>query len=389
MIPRRAIVLPLLLVWVLGCMLVLVGPATAADPAPFTGDAITPMTSTPADATAVAPPDVDPAIVSIAPDQGVSVAPPPEATGTPQHEFLMIGHMGAPTERIENTLPSFARAIELGANAIETDLSLTKDGVLVHWHDWSPNNVVAKFRQLGKQGLLYRPHCPNLFSKWRKPVPELTLAQLREHFGYVRTIYGVGTKQPKADTPILTLDEFCKWAANEPRLRRVFFDVKIPKDGTAYVKPFFTNALRALKAHNLDQRAVFMVPQANILEAAKPFFTSETRAKLDWDQELPPGVIIHPDKFSAANKAIAAGVSYASLGRPVATIAGYSIYKKIVTRDLERQKKHNASKPATPLAGYIVWTIDKPEEMRELMKLGVQGILTNKPAVLRAAAEQP
>lgn len=46
-----------------------------------------------------------------------------------------IGHRGAPREFPENTLPSFQRAFELGADAIELDVHLTVDGTAVVHHD--------------------------------------------------------------------------------------------------------------------------------------------------------------------------------------------------------------------------------------------------------------
>jgi len=46
-----------------------------------------------------------------------------------------IGHRGAPREYVENTIPSFARAIALGADAIELDVHVTADGIPVVHHD--------------------------------------------------------------------------------------------------------------------------------------------------------------------------------------------------------------------------------------------------------------
>jgi glycerophosphoryl diester phosphodiesterase len=48
---------------------------------------------------------------------------------------LFYGHRGAPAELPENTLASFRRAIERGANAIETDAHMTRDGHIVLSHD--------------------------------------------------------------------------------------------------------------------------------------------------------------------------------------------------------------------------------------------------------------
>ena len=58
---------------------------------------------------------------------------------------LVIAHRGASGERPENTLPAFERAIEQSADMIETDLHLTRDGVVVVHHD-------ASLKRLGARG---------------------------------------------------------------------------------------------------------------------------------------------------------------------------------------------------------------------------------------------
>lgn len=48
---------------------------------------------------------------------------------------ILIAHRGASGERPEHTIASYTRAIELGADFIEPDLVLTKDGILVARHE--------------------------------------------------------------------------------------------------------------------------------------------------------------------------------------------------------------------------------------------------------------
>jgi glycerophosphoryl diester phosphodiesterase len=52
----------------------------------------------------------------------------------------IIGHRGSPREYRENTLASFRRAFEVGANAVELDVHATRDGVVVIHHDAATNS---------------------------------------------------------------------------------------------------------------------------------------------------------------------------------------------------------------------------------------------------------
>jgi glycerophosphoryl diester phosphodiesterase len=49
---------------------------------------------------------------------------------------LVISHRGQALELPENTLEAFTRAIEFGAEMIESDVNLTRDGHVVMIHDW-------------------------------------------------------------------------------------------------------------------------------------------------------------------------------------------------------------------------------------------------------------
>ncbi len=58
--------------------------------------------------------------------------------------FLKVGHRGARAYEIENTLDSFKKAIELGANAIEMDVRISRDRELVIIHDDNLKRVFGK-----------------------------------------------------------------------------------------------------------------------------------------------------------------------------------------------------------------------------------------------------
>lgn len=50
-------------------------------------------------------------------------------------KFVVYAHRGASEYYPENTLSSFAAGIDMGADGIETDVQISKDGVLMIYHD--------------------------------------------------------------------------------------------------------------------------------------------------------------------------------------------------------------------------------------------------------------
>lgn len=66
------------------------------------------------------------------------LAPPPSpvaAQAAGRGRPLIIAHRGGAMESTENTIAAFQRAFRIGADGIETDIRLTRDGVVVVYHD--------------------------------------------------------------------------------------------------------------------------------------------------------------------------------------------------------------------------------------------------------------
>ena len=61
--------------------------------------------------------------------------PAPGATTDPARGPVNIAHRGASAYAPEHTLPAYSLAIEMGADYVEQDLQLTRDGVLICMHD--------------------------------------------------------------------------------------------------------------------------------------------------------------------------------------------------------------------------------------------------------------
>jgi glycerophosphoryl diester phosphodiesterase len=88
------------------------------------------------------------------------------------------GHRGARGYLPENTLPSFARALELGVTTLELDVAVTQDGVVVIHHDRGLNVDIAR----GPDG-----HWVDLPT----PIRHLSFAELQR--------YDVGRLRPGSD----------------------------------------------------------------------------------------------------------------------------------------------------------------------------------------------
>ena len=121
---------------------------------------------------------------------------------------LNIAHRGASIDAPENALPAFALAIEQGANMIETDLHLTRDGKIAIFHDRSINGQPVQKLDLDElRGLV--PELPTLdqvldaFGEkiafnlefksvlWRryKELPALALAEVRRRGLLEQTVF--------------------------------------------------------------------------------------------------------------------------------------------------------------------------------------------------------
>jgi glycerophosphoryl diester phosphodiesterase len=67
--------------------------------------------------------------------------------------FLKIGHRGARAYETENTLGSFGKAIDMGANAVELDVRRSKDGNLIISHDDNLKKVFGADLPVSKTSL--------------------------------------------------------------------------------------------------------------------------------------------------------------------------------------------------------------------------------------------
>lgn len=287
----------------------------------------------------------------------------------PRRNVLVIGHRGTPRFEAENTLPSFRRALEQGANALETDLCVTRDGQFVLWHDADPDDAVALVRQAGGERLLFRPEVPAPGNPLRRPVRELDLEELRGHFCYVRaTGDAPDGATPDRTAAIATLAELLAWAPGQHRLSDVLLDLKFEADQTAEAEALVDLLQDAIEAGQLpDLTFRLLSPQAEIVSALvtrcrrRP--SADGRIRVSADFELPGAPELGP----------ATGAGDVSLG---CGQRAWIAFRRDVAHCV-------AARDRGVFDCVIAWTVSDANRLRELVCLGADGILTDDVATLR------
>src|SRR5689334_7625319 len=159
------------------------------------------------------------------------------AAGT--NRILVHGHRGARAVRPENTIPAFKYAIHAGVDALEMDMAVTKDNVIVISHD----------------PLLERPVCSG--PKDKAVIHQLTLAETREwDCGAIRNP-NFPNQTPVPGTHLPTLDDVFKLAD------RGSFDFNIETKSfpdkpeyTPAPEEFSRMVLRKIREYKLEKRII-------------------------------------------------------------------------------------------------------------------------------------
>lgn len=135
----------------------------------------------------------------------------------------ILGHRGYSGRYPENTMLSFQKAIEAGADGIELDVHETKDGELVVIHDERVDRT----------------------TDGTGAVCELTLSEIKKLNANIRYVqYG--------PQEVPSFEEYCAWASEN----QVFTNIEVKTDAVAY--PNIEEKIWAcVKKHNLEKHVLF------------------------------------------------------------------------------------------------------------------------------------
>lgn len=287
----------------------------------------------------------------------------------------MIMHRGGDIARYpENTMEALRAGIAAGMEAVEIDVTVTRDGQIVLWHDYAPEGLVATMREAGLEPVMsHKPLWPPVGHPARRPIHEPNWASVGPNLGYAARD-GNNFTNERAPYAVPRLDEVAATLRANPQVRTIMLDVKLPP-GNPEVHRCFAIALReTLDRHGIGaERVLVLQPDCATAESLKRELGG--RYAIAHDVEI---VSLAPDAgdYSAVAAARRLGSPVASIGRLRIGVGGYDVYKDVLRRD------RAAIDGAGRREKLYAWTINDELEMRELLAIGVDGIITDRPALL-------
>jgi len=250
--------------------------------------------------------------------------------------ILVHGHRGARAMRPENTLPAFRYAIAEGVDALELDMAVTSDGILVVSHD----------------PVLEPPVCGNPSVK-SAPIHKLTLAEVRKwDCGAIRNPrFPLQQTVPGARMP--TLDEVFDLAplgTFDFNIETKIFAAKPELAPTP--EEFVRLVLAAVRKHKLEKRVILQ--------------SFDFRTLLEMKQLAPE---IRTSALIEGSPRDFVGVAREAKADIV------SPQFAMVTPELVAAA-HRAHIQVVP------WTANEPKEWDPLIAAGVDAIISDDPAAL-------
>jgi glycerophosphoryl diester phosphodiesterase len=229
---------------------------------------------------------------------------------------IPFAHRGGAGDWPENTMPAFEAAVALGYRYLETDVHLTRDGVLCAFHDDRLDRVTDR------TGI----------------VAELSWSEV--------SAARVDGREP---IPLLE-DLLAAW----PEVR-INIDPK--------------------HDHAIDALACVLRRTGAVDRVCIGAFSDRRLARLR--------ALLGPRLCTSLGPAGVARLRAASFGVPSGSFAAQCVQVPAATRGVPLVDARFVAAAHRRDLPVHVWTVDDPDEMRRLLDLGVDGIMTDRPVVLK------
>lgn len=291
------------------------------------------------------------------------------------HGFDLQGHRGARGLMPENTIPAFAKALSIGVTTLELDLAITSDLQVVVIHNPRFEPEIAR----DANGQWLQQSSPSIQSMTLEAVKSFDVGRLNPAKKYAKRY---PDQQSVDGTSVPTLAEVFE-LVNKSGNRTVQFNIEVkisPENPelTLAPKQFVKTVLAVIGQYKMQDRVMLQSFDWRALQTvqdlAPEIMTSYLTANQPWLNNLQRGQTGSSPWLSGFDVDNFDG----SVPRTIKAADGdiWSSYHKEV--DIE------SIKLAHKLGLLVnVWTVNEPERMSELIKMGVDGIITDYPNRLR------
>ncbi|MBV8096838.1 MAG: glycerophosphodiester phosphodiesterase [Acetobacteraceae bacterium] len=277
--------------------------------------------------------------------------------------FDLQGHRGARGLFPENTLEGFRQALRLGVTTLEMDVGMTADGVVVVSHDPALNPDITRYRKgtwLRRRGPLIRSVRasalagydvgrikPGSLYAFRFPEQEAADgAAIPALSGVLQLAHNT-----RFNVELKTFPHHPEWTASPSELAAAAVEAaeRCNAVGRLTLQSFDWRGLRYIRAHRPDIALGWLT--------CPP---TTDAARLWWDGPDPRDYGRSIPRAVAAEGGGIWGPEYASLAEPLVAEA-HALGLRVVP-----------------------WTVNRPADMRRLIRWGVDGLITDRPDIAQS-----
>ncbi|KAJ7275412.1 PLC-like phosphodiesterase [Mycena haematopus] len=312
-----------------------------------------------------------------------------EAADLRRENGWLKGHRGGRGNAVENTLPSFAWGLIDGSTTLELDNGVTKDGAVVVWHD---EEIVASKCQDTEPAFSDDPAFPYV----GKYIANLTLAQLKTLDCGSQRQKNFPLQLTYPGTRISTLQEVFDfiqppdaWVENSWNIESKI-DAVYPVR-TASVEDFVQNqhAIFAASPYKDSITASYQSFDWRSLIAMKKLDpTITTSALVDYETAVMPDNTSSPwlgglnlQNFSGSSLSVKLANAAHSINASILSPDAYDSPNSLTTREMVAHAHY---------LGMLVkpWTVNSLDMADNLLRWGVDGIITDYPTIVRRYVQQ-
>ena len=297
----------------------------------------------------------------------------------PNPDPLVIAHRGGGSgDAAEHTLPAYLAAIDTGADGLECDVRLTRDGHLVCVHDRTVNRtsngtgIVSELDLSGLQALD--------FGSWRSELPS-SADELVSDSPYLAGV--APDREQPGSSAVLTLEMLLGVVADAGRPLHLLIETKHPTRYGGLVEQELVRLLRRFgwAGPGPDGTAAHRAGAAVPPDPASPehpvTIMSFAPIALRRIRQLAPSVpltLLMDERWIPLRRdgSLPAGVHISGPGiRLVRSEPDYV------------ERAHRAGNRV------FCWTVDEPDDVELVRELGVDAIITNRPAAVLDQLSRP